>query len=193
MISGRVEISNLRVQKNIFGDFLLKNQSFVLILGLRAKILQNFPEMLSAIFAELTSLCPEEQIEKTSVLWKIQTFLSNPYIEQYPNITFGKRGFGKPLKKDFYSSREAFWRKQFFENFYKSDLFLNLGRKRLAGWSNHLHVYSGTVLKSWTSWAKSKFFCRSHTLCETLSQLQTKMQCCQFSIQHLQWNISRKK
>ena len=39
MISGRVENRNLYVQKNIFGVFLLKNQFFVLILGLWAKIL----------------------------------------------------------------------------------------------------------------------------------------------------------
>ena len=79
-------------------------------------------------------------------------------------MTFGKSGFGKPVKKDFYSSRETCWKKQFFENFYKSELLLNLGRKRLAGWSNCLHVSSGAVLKSWTSWAKSKFFCRSHII-----------------------------
>ena len=41
------------------------------------KSCKTYPEMLSAIFAELTSLCPEEQIEKTSVLWKMQTFLFN--------------------------------------------------------------------------------------------------------------------
>ena len=41
------------------------------------KSCKNFPEIISAIFAELTSFCPEEQIEKTSVLWKIQTFLIN--------------------------------------------------------------------------------------------------------------------
>ena len=39
MISGRVENRNLNVQKNIFGDFFLKNQFFVLTLGLWAKIL----------------------------------------------------------------------------------------------------------------------------------------------------------
>ena len=37
MTSGRVENRNLRVQKNVFGDSLLKNQSFVLILGFWAK------------------------------------------------------------------------------------------------------------------------------------------------------------
>ena len=39
MISGRVQNCNLRVQKNVFGDFILKNQFFVLILGLWGKIL----------------------------------------------------------------------------------------------------------------------------------------------------------
>ena len=34
-----------------------------------------FRERLSAIFPELTSICTEEQIEKTSGLWKIQIFL----------------------------------------------------------------------------------------------------------------------
>ena len=38
---------------------------------------KTFPEMLSAIFSELTSVCPEEQIEKTSVLWTNQTFVIN--------------------------------------------------------------------------------------------------------------------
>ena len=33
-----------------------------------------FREMPSAIFSELTSLCQEKQIEKTSVLWIIQSF-----------------------------------------------------------------------------------------------------------------------
>ena len=79
-------------------------------------------------------------------------------------------------KKTFTRPDKLFEKKNnFFANFHKSDLFLNLGRKRLAGLSNCLHVSSGTVLQSWTSWAKSKFFCRSHRLCETLSQLQTKM------------------
>ena len=39
MTSGAVENHNLRVQKNIFGDVLFKNQFFVLILGFWAKIL----------------------------------------------------------------------------------------------------------------------------------------------------------
>ena len=41
------------------------------------KSCKTFHEKLSAIFSELTSFCPEEQIEKTSVLWKMQTFLIN--------------------------------------------------------------------------------------------------------------------
>ena len=71
MTSGGVDNQNPRVQKHIFGEIFLEKQFFVLILGFWAKILQNFPEMLSAIFSELTSFCPEQQIEKTSVLWKI--------------------------------------------------------------------------------------------------------------------------
>ena len=39
MTSGAVENRNLHVQKDIFGDFILKDQFFVLILGLWAKIL----------------------------------------------------------------------------------------------------------------------------------------------------------
>ena len=39
MTSGSVENRNLNVQKNIFGDFLLKKQFFVLTFGLWAEIL----------------------------------------------------------------------------------------------------------------------------------------------------------
>ena len=39
MTSGRVQNCNLCVQENVFSDFLLKNQSFVFILGLWAKFL----------------------------------------------------------------------------------------------------------------------------------------------------------
>ena len=99
---------------------------------------------------------------------KFRLFLSISDLEQKPNITFGKSGFGKPVKNDFYSSRETFWRKQIFENFYESDLFLILGIKRLAGWSNCLYVSSGTVMESCTFWGKWKFF---------------------LSFPHIMWNI----
>ena len=113
--------------------------------------------MLSAIFSELTSMCTEEQIEKTSGFWKIQIFLIISGIWAITQYNFGKSGFGKPVKNDFNSSRETFWRKHFFEDFYKSDLFLNLGKKRLAGCPNCFYVSSGTVLESWTFLRKSKF------------------------------------
>ena len=99
---------------------------------------------------------------------KFRLFLSIPDLEQKPNITFGKSGFGKPVKNDFSSSRETFWRKQISENFYESDLFLILGIKRLAGWSNCLYVSSGTVMESCTFWGKWKFF---------------------LSFPHIMWNI----
>ena len=99
---------------------------------------------------------------------KFRLFLSISDLEQKTNITFGKSGFGKPVKNDFYSSRETFWRKQIFENFYESDLFLILGIKRLAGWSNCLYVSSGTVMESCTFWGKWKFF---------------------LSFPHIMWNI----
>ena len=82
MISGRVENRNLRLQKIIFGDFLWKTSFLFWFSDFEQEACKTFPETLSAIFAELTSFCPEEQIEKTSVLWKIQTFLSNPDFEQ---------------------------------------------------------------------------------------------------------------
>ena len=39
------------------------------------KSCNTFRELLTAIISELTSMCTEEQIEKTSFLWKIQIFL----------------------------------------------------------------------------------------------------------------------
>ena len=58
--------------------FFWKISSFLFWFSdLEQKSCKTFPEMLSAIFAELTSFCPEEEIEKTSVLWKIQTFHIN--------------------------------------------------------------------------------------------------------------------
>ena len=100
------------------------------------KSCNTFRELLSAIFSELTSMCTEEQIEKTSVLWKIQIFLIISGLWAIAQYNFGESGFGKPDKKALYSSRQTFWRKQFFENLYKSDLFLSLGKKRLARCSN---------------------------------------------------------
>ena len=82
MNSGRLEDRNLRVQKNIFGNFFLKNRFFVLILGLWAKILQDFPLKTSGNSFRTDIMCPEEQIEKTNFLWKIEVFLSFPHFAQ---------------------------------------------------------------------------------------------------------------
>ena len=82
MISGRVENHNPRVQKNNSDNFFLKNQFLFWFSDFEQNSCKTFPEMLSAVFSQLTSLCPEEQIEKTSVLWKIQTFLSIPDFER---------------------------------------------------------------------------------------------------------------
>ena len=46
---------------------------------------------------------------------KFRLFSSIPDFEQKSNITFGKSGFGKPVKKDFYSSRETFWKKNLWK------------------------------------------------------------------------------
>ena len=79
---GRLEDCNLRVQKNIFGNFCLKNRFFVLILGLWAKILEDFSLKTSGSSFRTDIKCPEEQIEKTNFLWKIEVFLSFPHFAQ---------------------------------------------------------------------------------------------------------------
>ena len=83
------------------------------------KSCSTFRELLPAIFSELTSMCTEEQIEKTSVLWKIQIFLIISGLWPITQKNFGESGFGKPVKNALYSSRETFWRKQFLKIFIK--------------------------------------------------------------------------
>ena len=176
MNSGGVDNHNRRIQKHIFGNIFFGKTVFCFDSRTLSKNpCKTFPEMLWAIFSELTSFCPKEQIEKTSGFWKVQIFLIISGLWAITQYNFGKSGFGKPVKNDFYSSRETFWRKQIFENFYESDLFLILGIKRLAGWSICLYVSSGTVMESCTFCGKWKFFCRFHTLCETFLQLQAKL------------------
>ena len=106
---------------------------------------------------------------------KFRLFLSFPHFAQKPKITFDKSGFGKPVKNFLYSSRETFCWKHFFENLYKSYLFLSLGKKTSGTMLKLFFVSSGTLLEIWTFWGKSMFFCRFHTLCELFPQLQTKL------------------
>ena len=139
------------------------------------KSCDTFRELLSAIFSELTSMCTEEQIEKTSVLWKIQIFLIISRLWAITQYNFGESGFVKPVKKALYSSRETFWRKQFFEKLYESDLFLSLGKKRLARCSNCFLCPVEQCWKFEPFGENQCFFCRFHTLCELFPQLQTKL------------------
>ena len=96
-------------------------------------------------------------------------------------------------KMTFTRPEEFFEQNNFLKTLYKSDLFLNFSRKRLAGWSNCLHVSSGTVLKSWTPWEKSKFFVVPTHYMKLFRNFKRNWQGCQVSIHHLQCNISRKK
>ena len=130
-------------------------------------LVRLFPKCFRQFFQNWHPSVQKNKLRRQVFYGKFRLFLSIPDLEQKPNITFGISGFGKPVKNDFYSSRETFWREQIFENSYESDLFLILGIKRLAVWSDCLYVSSGTVMESWTFGGKSKFFCRFHTLCET--------------------------
>ena len=97
-VTGRTFLVTLFWKINLLFSFSYFEQNFC----------DNFSKMLSAILSELTSMCPEKQIEKTNVFWKFRLFLSFPHFAQYPKITFDKSDSGKPVKNAFYSSRETF-------------------------------------------------------------------------------------
>ena len=99
MTSGRVQNWYLRVQKNVSSDFILKNQSFVFILGFEQNFCDNFSKMLPANFSELNSMCAEEQTEKKNSYgeFRYQSFF--PDFERWLNVTFGKKRFRGACQK----------------------------------------------------------------------------------------------
>ena len=66
-------------------------------------------------------------------------------IGRWLNVTFGKKSFRGSCQKCLYAYRETSWKKQFFENFYIRNLFQNLSKKHLAGWSICPYVSSQTL------------------------------------------------
>ena len=148
MTSRRVQNFNLRVQTNVFSDFFWK----INLLFSCSDFEQTFVvRILASCFRQISQnwiLCVQKnKLRKKHFYGKFRFYSSFSDFERWLNVTFGRNGFGKPVKSAFYSSRETFRRKQFFENFYKSDLFLNVGKNLLAGWSNSLHVSGGPCCK----------------------------------------------
>ena len=136
---------------------------------------KTFPEMLSAIFSELTSLCPEDQIEKTSVSWKIQTFFNNSGLWAKTWYNFWQKWFRQACQKRLLLVQRNFLMRTILRKLLQKWLISEFGRKifgRMVKLPLLVQCNSAEKLKLV---GKIKVFCRSQTLCETLSQLQTKL------------------
>ena len=116
-------------RRTFLATFFLKISFLFWFSDFDQKSCKIFREMPSAIFSELTSMCTEEQFEKTSGLWEIQIFLIISGTWAITQYNFGKSGSGKLVKNAFYSSRETFWRKQIFRKLLQKWLVSELGQK----------------------------------------------------------------
>ena len=119
---------------------------------------KTFPEMLSAIFSELTSLCPEDQIEKTSVSWKIQTFFNNSGLWAITWYKFWQKWFRQACHKWLLLVRRNFLKRTIFRKLLQKWLVSESGQKTFGTMLKLFFVSSGTVLEIWTFWGKSMFF-----------------------------------
>ena len=106
--------------------FFWKISFLYCFLDFEQKSCKPFHELLLALFSELTSSCPEKQIEKTSILWKIQTLLIDSGLWAVTQYHVWQKWFRQACQKWLLLVQRKFWKKQFFENFYQSNLFQNL-------------------------------------------------------------------
>ena len=107
MISGRVENRNLRVQKNIFGDFLLKNQFFVLFLGLWAEILWVFSRnafgtffRIDILLSRRTNWADKYFMKNSDFTYWFRTLSKNPIsrLAKVVSASLSKMTFTRPEK-----------------------------------------------------------------------------------------------
>ena len=131
VISGRVENRNRNVQKNIFGDFFLKNRFFVLILGLWAKILWLFAKNFRQFFQNWHHVS-----RRTN--WEDKFFVENwgfLIISAFCAITyynFWQKWFPKACQKRFLLVQRNFLMKTIFWKLLRKWLFSDFGHKTLG-------------------------------------------------------------
>ena len=124
------------------------------------------------LFFQNWILCVQKnKLRKKLFHGKCRYYSSLPDFERWLNVTFGRKRFRGSCQKCLYASRETSWIKQFFENFYIRNLFQNLSKKHLAGWSICLYVSSET----WNSDRKLYFLGKTKLL---------------LSFPHNMWNFS---
>ena len=151
-----------------------------------------FPQVLSAIFSELTSLCPEDQIEKTSVSWKIQTFFNNSGLWAITWYNFWQKLFRQACQKWLLLVQKTFWRKQFFEIFYKMTCFWFWAKNV---WQDAQTAFTCPVEHWWKVvlfGENESFFVGSAHYVKHYRNIKQKWQGCQLSFHHLQSNFLRK-
>ena len=156
---------------------------------------KTFSEMLAAIFSELTSFCPKEQIEKTSFqvfYGKFRLFLSIPDLEQKPNIILAKVVSASLSKMTVSRPEKLFEENNFSKTFTKVTCFWiwakNVWQDGQTAFTCPVELWWKVVLFG----ENESFFVVSAHCVKHFRNTKQNWQGCQFSFHHLQSNFLRK-